>query len=58
MFIGIGLKESDLRSALDACLVTVSEAQSSGFSNLPDPFEPWPDVTDMIDQGVNQHYMV
>lgn len=51
VFIGIGLKEAELRGALDSCLVTIEEAESSGFSVLEDPFEPWPDVQDMIDAG-------
>jgi hypothetical protein len=48
---GLGLKEELLRAALDDCLVTVAEAEGAGFSALPDPFEPWPDVTDLMDMG-------
>lgn len=51
VFIGIGLREAELRDALDCCLVTVTEAEASGFSGLEDPFEPWPEVQDMIDGG-------
>jgi len=51
VFIGVGLKEEQLTAALDDCLVTVAEAEGSGFSGLPDPFEPWPDIKDMIDTG-------
>jgi hypothetical protein len=49
--VGLGLKEDLLRAALDECLVTVAEAEALGFSALPDPFEPWPDVTDLMDMG-------
>jgi hypothetical protein len=45
------LKEDLLRAALDECLVTVAEAEEGGFSGLPDPFEPWPDVADLMDMG-------
>ncbi|KAF6262136.1 CobW/HypB/UreG, nucleotide-binding domain-containing protein [Scenedesmus sp. NREL 46B-D3] len=48
---GLGLKEELLRAALDECLVTVAEAEGAGFSGLPDPFEPWPDVADLVDMG-------
>lgn len=50
VFIGVGLKEQQLRAALDECLVTVGDMQL-GFSSLEDPFEPWPDVEDMMDLG-------
>jgi hypothetical protein len=53
---GLGLKEDLLRSALDACLVTVAEAEAGGFSGLLDPFEPWPDVADMMDMGEGQMF--
>lgn len=51
LFAGLGLKEELLRAALDECLVTVAEAEGAGFSGLPDPFEPWPDVADLVDMG-------
>jgi hypothetical protein len=51
LHVGLGLKEDLLRAALDECLVTVEEAEGGGFSALPDPFEPWPDVTDLMDMG-------
>lgn len=50
VFIGVGLREGALRDALDGCLVTVGEMEV-GFRGLPDPFEPWPDVSDMMDLG-------
>lgn len=50
VFIGVGLKEQQLRAALDECLVTVGDMEA-GLSGLEDPFEPWPDVEDMIDLG-------
>eukprot|EP00775_Hariotina_reticulata_P008668 gene8670-8849_t len=51
VFIGVELKEQLLRAALDECLVTVAEVEALGFSGLHDPFEPWPDIKDMIDTG-------
>ncbi|WIA32558.1 hypothetical protein OEZ86_003365 [Tetradesmus obliquus] len=54
VFIGLGLKQDLLRAALDECLVTVTEAEEAGFSGLPDPFEPWPDVTDLLDMDVEE----
>ena len=50
VFIGVGLQEQKLRAALDGCLVTV-EDMDAGFRGLEDPFEPWPDVEDMLDMG-------
>lgn len=50
VFIGVGLREGALRDALDGCLVTVGEMEA-GFRGLLDPFEPWPDVGDMMDLG-------
>jgi len=50
VFIGVGLKEAPLRAALDSCLVTVGDMEA-GFRSLEDPFEPWPDVEDMMDLG-------
>jgi hypothetical protein len=53
---GLGLKEDLLRSALDESLVTVAEAEAGGLSGLLDPFEPWPDVADMMDMGEGQMF--
>lgn len=50
VFIGVGVDESSLRAALDDCLVTVEDMEA-GFRGLQDPFEPWPDVEDMMDLG-------
>jgi hypothetical protein len=44
---GVGLNEAALQAALDECLVTLADMEA-GFRGLPDPFEPWPDIQDMI----------
>jgi hypothetical protein len=54
VFIGVGLREQQLRAALDECLVTVADMEA-GFRQLADPFEPWPDVQDMMDLGEGQN---
>ncbi|KAF8071330.1 yciC [Scenedesmus sp. PABB004] len=52
VFIGVGLDEAALRGALDACLLTTDEAAApGGWAALPDPFEPWPSVEELMDAG-------
>jgi G3E family GTPase len=43
VFIGIGMNETTLRAALDACLLTDKEmrAGAKAWANLPDPFPRW-----------------
>ena len=47
MFIGMGLREAELRAALDACLCTAWELVS-GVDEACDPFAPWPPIASML----------
>jgi hypothetical protein len=43
VFIGIGMDETRLRAALDACLLTNEEWRAGvrAWARLPDPFPRW-----------------
>ena len=43
-FIGQAMPESDIRSVLDACLLTEAELRGgpAAWRSLPDPIVPWP----------------
>ena len=43
VFIGIGMDETTLRNALNACLLTAAEMRAGvkSWTRLPDPFPKW-----------------
>ena len=47
VFIGMDLKESKIRAALDACLCTHIELLE-GADNLKDPFAKWPAIDALL----------
>ncbi len=41
VFIGIGMDETKIRSALDACLVSASSFTPEAWADMHDPFPAW-----------------
>ncbi|KAK3248483.1 hypothetical protein CYMTET_42054 [Cymbomonas tetramitiformis] len=59
VFLGVGLKEAELRSALDSCLATPDEMAALSGGGAParqasqqDPFAPWPKAVTMIEAAM------
>ena len=50
MFIGMGLKEKELRAELDKCLCTTSEC-CKGCDDVEDPFAEWPSIDSLLPEA-------
>ncbi|KAL4436621.1 hypothetical protein ABPG75_003760 [Micractinium tetrahymenae] len=51
VLIGIQLNGKALHAALDACLATDAEMAAAAAGQLPDPFNEWPTLEQILDAG-------